>query len=432
MDVVPLPQVPDDPIWQAQPASSVQLTVGSVNEFAVPRAGEWQVAEQRVYPAIVTQEADHYVLYGTHVIAHSFNREWPADYDGINRWDIDNNAMETRKFSEHSGIGGYVFAARIPGNEGPAFCQITKNTDERGNPVPAWSASLYTVRVYDTSGKEIASIEPNIAPPAPLGFVNGRPLEYPDTHLFALTVSNNRTLDWETYVFDFSNGEGQLDLRSGNPDFPPNPVAWLADTGEWLCLKDETVDGEKQSAILVVQKNGTAMTMSPWTWPGFAWKNTDEYSIGMPSVGPYTWQDHRYFLFSSNPKPQPVALHWAVRLDPGAASGEPVWARQEPSDLRAEEQILLLGPDKHPFWVRFYNLSKTLRVIDLVSGKLVINVPVDVAMPSLRPTPNAQGRLSTFGATLVLRLNQDAGIPAVFIFDQNAGKLFRIDLKLPT
>jgi hypothetical protein len=428
MDVVPLPQVPDDPIWQSQPTSSIQLTVGFVNEFAVPRAEEWQVSTQSVWPAIVTQEGDHCVLYGTHVIVHRFRREWPQDCDGINRWDIESNTMETRKFTEHSGVGGFVFDASIPGNEGPAFCQVTYNTDESGNPVPPDSESLYTVRVYDTSGRELESIEPSIAPGGSLlGFVNGRPLEYPDTHLFALTVSNRRTFDWETYVFDFSNGEGQLDLRSGNPDLPSNPVAWLADTGEWLYLKDETADGEKQSAILVVQENFTAMTMSPWTWPGFAWKNTDEYNIGMPSVGPYTWQDHRYLLFGSIPNAQPVALHWAVRLDLGAASGEPVWARQEPSDLRAEEQILLLGPDKHPFWVRFYNFSRTLRVIDLVSGKLVIDVPIDVAMPSMRPIPNSQ-----FGATLALRLNQDAGIPAVFIFDQNAGKLFRIDLKLPT
>jgi hypothetical protein len=340
--------------------------------------------------------------------------------------------METRKFTEHSGVGGFVFAAGIPGNEGPAFCQVTTNTDERGKPVSPDSESLYTVRVYDTSGRELESIEPSIAPAGMLGFVNGRPLEYPDTHLLALTIANDRSLDWETYVFDFSNGERHYDMRSGNANLPSNPVAWLADTGEWLYLTDETADGQKQSAILVVQKNFTEMTMSPWTWPGFTWKNADEYSIGMPRVGPYTWQDHRYLLFSSNPRPRPAALHWAVRLDPGAAAGEPVWARQEPSDLRAEEQILLLGPDKHPFWVRFYNFSKVLRVIDLVSGKLVINVPVDVAMPSLNPKPNAQGMMSTMGATLVLRLHQDAGIPAVFIFDQIAGKLFQIDLKLPT
>jgi hypothetical protein len=432
MDVVPLTQVPDDPVWQAQPTSSVQLTVGSVSEYTVPRAGEWEVAEQRTWPAIVTQEGDHYVLYGTHRIVHRFRRQWPADCDGINRWDIENNTMETRKFTEHSGIGGYVFAASIPGNEGPAFCQITLNTDESGNPVPADSESLYTVFVYDTNGKEIASIEPNIKHSGLLDFVNWRPLEYPDTHLFALRVSNDRSFGCDSYIFDFSNGESRLDLRSGNSNFPHNPVVWLADTGEWLFLKDETADGQKQSAILVVQKNFTAMTMSPWTWQGFAWKNADEYNIGMPRVGPYTWQDHRYLLFSSTPNAQPVAMQWAVRLDPGAASGEPVWARQEPSDLRAEEQILLLGPDKHPFWVRFYGLSKTLRVIDLVSGKLVINVPVDVAMPSLNPIPNAQVMASTFGATLALRLKQDAGIPAVFIFDQNAGKLFRIDLKLPT
>lgn len=141
---------------------------------------------------------------------------------------------------------------------------------------------------------------------------------------------------------------------------------------------------------------------------------------------PFNWQGHRYFLFGLSddtndlPDGEKTEKWWAVQLDLDGTDVVPLWCRDEPYGHNIQQECLLIGPDKHPFWVRFYPLSKVLRVIDLATGSLALQLTVPVA-----------NRLpSSPGAWLVFRMSEDQDIPSVFIFDTAGQQLVQVNLEI--
>ncbi len=424
-----LSEVDDEPKWQAEEVETLSLAVAQIVEHPIPNFDEWHEPFSTLFPGFISRENEELVVYGSHVTK---NRLMPGlgnfgDIDGLNRWELDGDSVEFFPYPDLGGEPSWIYGANIPDNPGPEFCRIHELWSGGARGEGSLVGKVF--HCFDSSGRLLESFNvPHF--PGSVDLANNLPLDYPNNSLF-MYKTNYHTAQaadgaiinvWDYPTIDLTLGNaGHLDPRSGDLSIPHPPHHWLAETGEWFCSSRVDVDDEEYSDLLVIRSDGSRVSIQPWTWPEFQMQGR-RYSLWMP-LEPFFWNGSRCFVIGpywSNQRSDHLQEWWAIRFDPGSDSAEPLWSREEPTEGRRQEQVITIGPDDNPYWVRFFIHAATIRVIDLVSGECVIDKELNLGT-LYRNEPRPQ---------LLMRLDEDRDIPAVFIFDPNDRKLVQVDLEI--
>jgi hypothetical protein len=420
----PLSNVPIAPLWQDSMEQPTGLQLAGCEIYPVPDPSSWYPPVGMIWPVILSRQENGFCFYGTHIERNWF---WSkiGDFgtvDGFNRWNPVTGQKDIIPFGAQDEASQFLFVLNIPDKPGVEFGRLYYPQDQSHN------TSTAEIFVYDTSGRKLETITPGVPCWGPTDLMRYAPLEYPDTSLTMLWDELNRESGGK--IIDFSKGSVSTDPRSSNSALDLPPRKWVAETGEWITSPKYEGEGDAREVWTIVKEDSTVKVFDPRTWPDCPDWDTKDWIFLPPEIAPFYLQGHRCFLFGlgndlsyskSSPSGDSNQQWWAVQVDYDDTMTRPIWCREEPFGDHMQQEFLTIGPDKHPFWVRFYPLSKVLRIIDLATGNLALELTVPIATRLRKITD----------AALVLRMSKDRDIPSIFIFDPTGEKLVRIDLEIP-
>jgi len=407
-----LPDVPDEPIWQAQDVETLQLTIARETRHRIPHIREWYPPFYEVNPVFIEKEDDSYVLYGVHQWEPDFVdsiEDVDKDY-GANRWVIGEDEIETNLFTGIEGEYPYVLGIDYPDNPGPEYCIIftVRSDDAARRSIPEGRG----LSLYQMDGSRIATVDVNAVN---CDIINYLPIDYPGNEIFIVEVYDE---DRKYQVYSFTEGGSMYTDSRAAANYG---LHWLSDTKEWFYCEERSVDDIERLDIIAEAQDGSVVRFEPWTWPEYSFGEGDHEIQDVIDVPPIFIDGHRHLMVytAAETSERKIDRWWLVRYDTGE-SASPVWCRDEPYMPTANMRLFLIGEDERPFLVRYGEVSERLRIIDLVSGECVINERI------------ANARFSSTGnrATLAYYVGENRRIPVVFIFDYEGGELIQIDLEI--
>jgi hypothetical protein len=419
-----------EPVWQREVINPVSI-VADISEIDIPNPDEWYGFVMNFWPIYLSEENGDLVLRGVHCTRHSqlLGLGSYVVIDGLQRWVIGSDNTDIYPISvQHYGIGTIVGVndPNIPGPEFLAYVKITPDIkDSLGRVTQHGNSDLM---LFDQNANYLATVsDPRMRD---RGMMNGFPIEYNDTSRILLDSlsqdthviqdSNGQNIEVKDYLFlDIAGGPRvYLDPRSGMAGAPPYISSCINSTMEFFYTNNNPPDGTQ---LTVCSEDMDIFNTSPTDWPEYP---AQDFSF-CSSIEPFNWDGNRYLIFEGvysgqHSHPEAPRIVWCVKYNEGDDSMDPVWCRYEEDIPHLFTEILMLGPDSHPYMVRFSSIAKKVKVIDLVSGYLMVDTGLDLT----------DFRQDNPGSYIVIRLNQYNDIPVIIIFDQEAGHIVKIDLKL--
>ncbi len=425
-------ELTDEPVWQLEVVDPVPIKVAEISEIDIPNPGEWTNFIKNIWPIYLSEENGDLVLRGLHLARHPvlLGLASTGEIDGMQSWVIGNENPDIYTIGiEHHGIGIVmgVNDPDVPGSEFLAYVKISPDIkDILGRVTQGGDSELM---LFDQYANYLATVSfPDMRCRS---ISNGFPIEYNDSYRFfldgyasdeySIEGPDSDTIRVRDFYFLDVRGETEayLDPRSGDPDAPDHFHTFVGATMEFIEIRKNSPQNYQ---LTVYSEDMNIFTASPTEWPEFPEQDLCFY---LPGNHPFKWQDDRYFVFEGTyagnyNHPEAPRILWCVKYNEGDDAMEPVWCRYEEDIPHVSTEVLMLDSDARPYMVRFSNIYEKLKIIDLASGHLVVDIELDLT--------NYDAGDSRPGH--VIRLDQYNNIPVVVIFDKDAGHIVKIDLEL--
>lgn len=425
-------ELTDEPVWQLEVVDPVPVKVAEISEIDFPNPGEWTNNTRFLWPIYLSEENGDLVLRGLHVTRHPvlLGLASTGEIDGMQSWVIGNENPDIYTFDiEHHGIG-FVLGVNDPDVPGPEFlAYVNMSPDIKDGLVRVTQSGDRELMLFDQYAKYLATVSsPDMGG---RDILNGFPIEYNDSYRIFLDGSANdeysiegpdgETIRVRDFYFLDIRGETEvyLDPRSGVADAPDRFSSWVAATMEFFYIRNNS---PQNTQLSVYSEDMDIFTAPPSEWPEFP---EQDFYLNSPGNHPFKWQDNRYFVLEGAysgrySHPEAPRILWCVKYNEGDDAMEPVWCRYEEDMPHVSTEVLMLGPDAHPYMVRFSNIFEKFKIIDLASGHLVVDIELDLTNWDEGDTRPGH----------VIRLDEYNDIPVVVIFDKEAGHIVKIDLEL--
>jgi hypothetical protein len=425
-------ELTDEPVWQLEVVDPLPVKVAEISEIDIPNPDEWTIFFRNYHPIYLSEENGDLVLRGLHITHHPLLLGLASfdELDGMQSWVIGNENSDIYTIDiAHHGIG-IVLGVNDPDVPGPEFLAYVKISPDIKDGLGRVTQSGDTeLMLFDQSANYLTTIFfPDMRCRSTL---NGFPIEFNDSYRifldscasdkYSIEGPDSETIWVRDFYFLDVRGETEIypDPRSGAADAPDQITTWVAATMEFFEISNNS---PQNTQLTVYSEDMEIFTASPTEWPEFP---EQDFYLCSPVNHPFKWQNDRYFVIEGRylgrySHPEAPRILWCVKYNEGADAMEPVWCRYEEDMPHVSTEVLILGSDARPYMVRFSNIVEKLKVIDLVSGHLVVDIELDLTNWDEDDTRPRQ----------VIRLDEYNDIPVVVIFDKDAGHIVKIDLEL--